>query len=257
MHQSVGDCLNNRARARGRSRSRGTGSNRYCTTRATGRLVFLHNVPETYEALWHGSAEHAGPTPDEERPIFGTHHHEVGYLALTAWGLPVEIAGAALHATRSRRPWTSRTFVAFSTRSAWVPRPARNSAATPRRRPLRTRALGEQKPPGCLPALEEELGVSRAVPLGLVEGQADQALEYVRMVQSPEAGVRPALRRKGRAPVLLAIPHVAARSLEVTVRCDVRRRVVRKSWVRAYNRFVRARDRNSLCRPRRGTATTN
>jgi len=56
-----------------------------------GRLVFLYNVPNEYEALWFSSRTGYPPGIHDEQRIFGFDHGTLGARAGEAWNLPDEI----------------------------------------------------------------------------------------------------------------------------------------------------------------------
>lgn len=64
---------------------------------AVGRLVFLYNRPDDFEALWFVTEDHFGPRISEEKKIFGVNHATLGAWAAKVWGLPDYIS-QVLHA---------------------------------------------------------------------------------------------------------------------------------------------------------------
>ncbi|MEM1094773.1 MAG: HDOD domain-containing protein [Bacteroidota bacterium] len=56
-----------------------------------GRLVFLYNMPDEYEALWFTTREGQLPHIHDEERIFGLDHGELGARAAQEWQLPEEI----------------------------------------------------------------------------------------------------------------------------------------------------------------------
>ena len=56
-----------------------------------GRLVFLYNVPNEYEALWYTSPTGHLPSIHDEERIFGLDHGELGARAGLHWNLPERI----------------------------------------------------------------------------------------------------------------------------------------------------------------------
>lgn len=56
-----------------------------------GRLVFLYNDPELYEAIWYGTSDGQPPSAEEERHLLGVDYVEVGAQAVREWNFAEEL----------------------------------------------------------------------------------------------------------------------------------------------------------------------